>query len=134
MFGVREMFTPIPDIRNPPFCPSFPQLPFRIIMEILNTCFSKNTLEFNKVQKNDYDFGRHTNLTFSGFLIRAQETYDGKDVCCGKMKKGECDRGKGPTQRITKRNKAGRGLASVNVPGGVCSICERPKQTNWRNG
>lgn len=56
------------------------------------------------------------------YKLFADDTFGGKDVCCGKMKKGECDRAKGSPARITKRNAAGRGMQAELVKGGECAI------------
>jgi len=51
------------------------------------------------------------------FKLFANETYEGKDVCCGKTKKGVCHRGGRGAQleKITKRSKNGLAAASVKV-------------------
>jgi len=70
------------------------------------------------------------------YKLVAESTYDGKDVCCGKVKKGKCDRAKGAPER-SPRNKNGRSYGkTTKVKGGECAIdwCRDDRKANFRTG
>jgi len=55
------------------------------------------------------------------FKLFEDETFEHKDDCCGKIKKGYCHRG-GTMVTITRRDATGRGVKGKRIPNGPCSV------------
>jgi len=78
--------------------------------------------------------GLETGFGDGGFFDRTPETFDtdyfklfqgstysDKDICCGKVKAGMCDR-KGNMARITSRDASGKATATQDMTGQECSV------------